>query len=59
MIRELGTSVPVYTTRKSGDGYTMTYSMSAWMPFLAMFIVWLNVVVWGIIGLITAVKVVF
>ncbi len=59
MIRELGTSMPVYTTRKSGDGYTMTYSVPAWNAFGAMLLILANIWVWGVVGLITAVKVVF
>lgn len=57
-LQGLGTSIPVYTTRKTADGYTMTYSMSAWMPFLALFLVVLNMIVWGVIGLYEAYKVV-
>ena len=51
MIRGLGTNLPVYVTRRSADGYTGTYYLSAWMPLLAILIVWLNVVCWGAYGL--------
>lgn len=54
----LGTPVPVYTTRKSANGQTFTYSMSAWLPFLAMSLVTMNVIVWGVIGLYEAYKVI-
>ena len=59
MFKNLGMSAPVYVTRKSADGFTMTYEMSLWMPIFAMLLIWLNVMIWGIVGLITAFKVVF
>ena len=50
-------SAPVYVTRENADGLTASYSMSFWMTLLAMFVVWANVVVWGVIGLVYAVSV--
>jgi hypothetical protein len=54
----LGMSLPVYTTRRDGTGESATYSCSLWMTLLAGFIVWLNIIVWGLIGLAAAVVVV-
>jgi hypothetical protein len=52
----LGISVPIYVTRKSADGETGSYSLSLWMTALAILLVWTNVVVWGVIGLVEAVR---
>lgn len=52
----LGTSFPVYVTRKTAGGETMAYSYSLWMPLFAGMFVFLNAIAWGIIGLIVAVK---
>lgn len=54
----LGMSLPVYVTRKTAHGETYQYSLSLWMTLLAIFLLWLNVVVWGAVGLIAAVRVV-
>jgi len=58
VIVSLQSSIPVYVTRKDADGNTGTYSYSIWMTLLAGFVVWLNVVVWGAVGLVTAVRVI-
>lgn len=57
MFENMGISVPVYVTRKTADGTTGSYSLSLWMPILAILLVWFNVVVWSIIGLVEAVRV--
>lgn len=55
----LMTSMPVYVTRPHGrDGKTVSYSMSLWMSLLAMLLLWLNVVVWGVVGVYAAVRVI-
>jgi len=57
--RGLNTSLPIYTTRPHGrDGETASYSMSVWMTLLAGVLVWLNVVVWGLLGLYFAARVI-
>lgn len=57
--RGLNTSLPIYTTRPHGrDGETASYSVSLWMTLLAGLLVWLNVVVWGAVGIYEAVRVV-
>lgn len=53
-LRGMGTPLPVYVTRKTAHGETAEYSLSFWMTLLAMLLVWLNVVVWGVIALIEA-----
>jgi hypothetical protein len=55
----LNESLPVYVTRKYGEhGTAAHYDCSIWMTLLAGFLIWLNIVVWGILGLYFAVKVV-
>lgn len=49
-------ALPVYVTRKTAHGETAEYEMSLWMTMLAGFMVWLNIVVWGVVGLRKAVK---
>lgn len=49
--RNLGASFPIYVTRKDAGGATMSYSMSLWMSLLAQFIIWFNVVGWGVYGI--------
>lgn len=52
----LNDSAPIYTTRKHGrTGETGQYSQSIWMTLVAQLLVWANVVVWGVIGIVYAV----
>jgi len=51
-------SLPIYVTRKDADGETGTYSLSGWAVLLAMLLIWLNIVVWGFLGLYFAVAVI-
>ncbi len=53
---DLSEPVPVYVTRKSASGETGTFTLSIWMPLLALFLVWFNVVAWSVIGLVEAVR---
>jgi hypothetical protein len=57
--KNLNMAAPVYVTRKNADSYIASYSMTLWMTLLAMMLVWLNIVVWGIVGLIEAGVVLF
>ncbi len=60
MFKNLGLSLPIYTTRPHGqDKETATYSMSFWMTMLAGLLVWLNVIAWGAIGIYEAFRVTF
>lgn len=54
----LSESFPIYTTRKSGGGETMTYSQTYWMTALAQLLIWFNIVIWGGIGIYEAVRLV-
>jgi hypothetical protein len=54
----LRTSAPIYVTRKTADGETANYSLSIWMTLLVILLLWLNVVVWGCLGLYEAVRVI-
>ena len=54
----LGMSVPIYTTRPDASGDTASYSLSLWMTILVMVLIWVNIVVWGCIGLYEAARVV-
>jgi hypothetical protein len=47
-------SLPVYVTRPDSDGMISSYSMTLWMSLGAMMLVWLNIVVWCLIGLAAA-----
>lgn len=51
-------SAPIYVTRKTASGETMQYDMSLWMSLVAILLVWVNVMVWGVVGLIVAVRVI-
>jgi hypothetical protein len=51
---------PFFVARATASGDTVDYSASIggvawWMVLLAIFVVWANVVVWGLIGLAVAV----
>ena len=50
------TSMPVYVTRKTADGYTGQASLSAWLVMLILLLVAYNAVGWGIFGLATLVQ---
>lgn len=51
-------SMPIYVTRKTADGDTGSLSMSIWMQLLVLFLLWLNAVIWGCLGIYKAVRVV-
>lgn len=55
----LGTTLPIYVTRKTADGQTAHYSLSLWMTVLVILLVWLSIIIWSIVGFITAFRVVF
>lgn len=57
-LRDFGVSAPVYVTNPTAGKFIAHYSMPLWMSLLAMFLAWMNAVVWGVIGLYVAVKVV-
>jgi len=60
MLKNLSLQLPYYVTRPHGANQeTMQFSMNAYFLLITILIIWINVFVWGIIGLITAVKVVF
>lgn len=54
----LADSTPIYVTRKTAGGETGSYGMSLWMSLIALLLIWLNVIVWGCLGLYEAVRVV-
>lgn len=49
-------TMPIYVTRKAASGETGSLSLSIWMPLVALLLVWLNVVLWSIVGLVAAVE---
>lgn len=59
MFYNLGLSLPIYTTRKDAHGDTATYSQSLWMTLLVQVLIWLNLIAWGIIGLVEAIRMAF
>jgi hypothetical protein len=45
--------MPIYVTRPHGaNKTTASYSLSLWMSILAMMLVWMNVVLWGVFGIV-------
>jgi hypothetical protein len=55
----LGVQIPVYVTRKTADGSTGSYSLSLWMTLLAIFLVWLNIVLWCSYGIVQVAEKIF
>lgn len=49
--------IPVYVTRKDAHGMTGSVSLAAWMPLLAVLLIWVNVVAWSLVGIIEALRV--
>lgn len=56
-LRALGTTAPIYVTRPTSSGTVASYSMSLWMTLLAILAIFLNVILWGTVGVIKAVEV--
>jgi hypothetical protein len=54
-----GASIPVFVTRATASGETGSLSISIWMAVLVLLLVWLNAVIWPVIGLIKAAEVLF
>lgn len=52
-----GTKSPIYVTRKAADGTVGYLSMSVWMQLVVLLLAWSNALLWGVVGLVYAVKV--
>lgn len=53
--KELATvGVPFYVTRRNADGEIATWSVNAWIALAIIFVVSLNIVLWGTVGLVAA-----
>jgi hypothetical protein len=50
----LRSSIPVYVTRRDADGLIASYEMPLWMSLFGLLMVWLNIMVWSLIGLVLA-----
>lgn len=50
-------SMPVYVTNKTADGEIAYFSLTVWIALLIFFLICLNLLVWGFIGLYEAVRV--
>jgi hypothetical protein len=51
-------SIPIWVSRKTSTGMISSFNVSGWVFVLVGFLVLLNVLVWGFIGLYEAVMVV-
>jgi hypothetical protein len=51
----LSDSIPFYVTRKAADGTTGQLDASLWALLGLVALIWLNGLLWGIIGVIEAV----
>jgi hypothetical protein len=49
----LRTSIPVYVTRENPDGLVGSWFVTGWMAMVVLYVVALNVIGWGIYGLVT------
>jgi len=56
-IRDLFTGVPFYTTRKTADGQTAAYTWPIIVAPIVSLLVCANVLLWGVVGIVTAIKV--
>lgn len=56
---KLSFSLPIYVTRTTAKGETAEYAMNIWFTLSAMFFILTNIWLWGIVGIITAIKVLF
>lgn len=54
----LSNSMPIYTTREDANRESATYSLSLWMTLMAIFLIWANIIIWSLIGLFVAVRVI-
>lgn len=51
------TPLPIYVTRENASGEIGTFSMASYITLPAMFLFFVNVIVWGVVGLVEAVRV--
>jgi len=56
---DLSQVMPLYVTRKTANGETGSLSISVWSALLILLLVVFNIIVWGLIGLYEAARVVF
>lgn len=52
----LGTTMPVYVTRKTAGGTTGQLSISIWLALLILLFVLLNAILWGAYGVFEVVR---
>jgi hypothetical protein len=45
-------NIPIYVTRRTGEGQVATYSVNAVLTVPALYLAIFNVIVWGIVGLV-------
>jgi hypothetical protein len=50
--------IPIYVTRKNAAGMIGSWTISAWVGVAVMYLVFLNIFAWGLVGLYEAVRVV-
>lgn len=49
-------SIPFYVTRETAGGEIYTYAISAWISLLGISLIWINILLWGLVGLIIGVQ---
>jgi len=57
-MKNLGLVVPFYVTRVTASGETGAFYMNAWLAIFCFFLMWMNFLIWNIVALIAAFKVV-
>jgi hypothetical protein len=59
-VKALGeTSIPIYVTRKAGDGMIGSWSVSGLAAIAFILLLGLNILLWGVAGIIVALGVIF
>lgn len=51
--------VPVYVTRKNANGIIGSFSINGWVAVAALFLWSANAILWGIAGILIAIRVIF
>jgi hypothetical protein len=57
--QKIGYTAPVYVTRENARGEIGAYELNVWLTVAAMFVIYLNIMIWGIIGIVYAYGVIF
>lgn len=56
---KLDIAAPLYVTRETADGQIGTWTVNAWVGVAVLLLVLANILLWGVVGLVKGIEVLF